>query len=358
MAPSKYNDSRIVRRIAQESGLSMSSVYGILNGERGFSDYHRGVVEGLARAYGLVILPQRADRPLTVGVVIPRSPTYFWNEAIAGMKKAMDLHRTRGRQVRAIFRCFSTDLSEEGNAELIDGFRESPCDGYILYPLLGRVMWDFFSELPRDLPILLFNDRPAEVGQQRFFRDRPACAYVGSDNATEGRQAALVLEPYLPEMRSIIALVINRTEQMQTASARIESFSTYAHGINPTVSIETLPLEVASRTSASMLAGELERRMLSGHLDGVYVSAGFTHIAAAAIRKICRKHGVDELSIPCIGHEFSPSDKPYLLDGILRGYVRQDIYRQGQVAMEQILACIEEGRPMKDIVVRSSFYTR
>ncbi len=359
MAPNKYNDSRLIRRIAQESGLSVSSIYSILNGEVGFSDTRRRTVEELARTYGLTV--NRLSTPgadITLGVIVPKSPSYFWNEAMAGMKKAVTAYQERGIRVKAIFRSSSLDFSEDMDERLAEGVEDAPCDAYILYPLLPTRLWKVLSELPTDIPLVLFNNRPRREEQKQFFETREACAYIGADNVAEGQQAAMVIQPYLKDMHHLTALAIGAEHRLVTGLARIEGFTAAAREMQPDLSIETLPFEVTSRTSASLLAGELEHRLLEHRLDGIYVSEGFAYIAASAIRKICRKHGVPELSIPCIGHEFSPSDKPYLLDGILRGYVRQDVYRQGQLAVETAVENLVNQTPMQDVYLRSSVFIR
>ncbi len=357
--PGKYNDSRLIHRIARECGLSVSGVYGILNGDAGFSTYHRTMVEELARAYGLsTTRPSFDAADITLGILIPKLPGYFWNEAMAGMKKAVSLYRKCGVRVKTVFRYFSPDLFEDVDRSLTEGFDRTPCDGYILYPLLRPRLWQFFRELPPAVPVVLFNDHPNVEEQKAFFAAREATAYVGADNVTEGEQAAAVMAPHLLRTGYLAALVIGPGDRLATGLSRICGFSSYMWTNLSQMQIEALPMEVAKKTSPALLASELERRLLAGRLDGVYVSAGFTHVAAAAIRKICRKHGVDELSIPCIGHEFSPSDQPYLLDGILRGYIRQDIYRQGQIAVEQIVEYLLHGTPMKEAVVPSSLYIK
>ncbi len=354
----KYNDTRIIRRIAKESGLSVSTVYGILGGNAGFSGAHSAMVEELARAYGLCSRERRDGEGLTIGVIIPRSPGYFWNEAVAGLKKSVQDYRERGIDIKLLFRCFSSSLLEEDDEQLIEGFSESFCDGYVLYPYLRPRLWSFFAELSPHVPIVLFNDLPCEEEQIRFFRRRPNCAYIGVDHFKEGQQAAFILEPFLPEMKYIAAVVTCRTDLLITATKRVEGFTARIREVSEGTEVEVFQIEMASRTASSMLAGELEARLLDGRLDGVYVSAGFAHIAAAAIRKICRKHGLNELALPCIGHEFAPSDKPYLLDGILRGYVRQDIYRQGQTAVAQLADYLLDASPLSDTLVRSSIFIR
>ncbi len=359
MAPSKYNDSRLIHRIARETGLSISSIYGMLNGEVGFSDAHRSMVEELAHTYGLAVnCVSVSDSNITIGAIIPKSPSYFWNEAIAGMKKAVSVYQERGVRIKLVFRYCALDLAEESEQRIIEVFRDAPCDAYILYPLLKGRLWSFISELPPTVPLVIFSNRPEDENQRKFFEGRSAYAYVGADNEEEGKQAAYIITPYLNGMRHMTALVIGAKYRLVTGLARIKGFTAATREINPNLSIDILPLEVGCRTAASLLAGNLEQRLLEHRLDGVYVSEGFAYIAASAIRKICRKHGIDEMSIPCIGHEISPSDKPYLLDGILRGYVRQDIYRQAQIAIEQIAENLWNREPMQDVYLRSSVFIR
>ncbi len=359
MAPGKYNNSRLIARIARECGLSVSCVYGILNGDAGFSASHRVMVEELAHTYGLSTSPQPQDHAdITLGIIIPKLPGYFWNEAIAGIKNAIASYRASGVRIKPVFRYFSPNLFENADERLIAGLRETPCDGYILYPLLRDQLWQFFATLDESTPIVVFNDYFSIEEQKRYFRARLRCAYVGADSYAEGRQAAAVMRPHISDGNHLLALVIGPAEYLSAGLSRVQSFVTQIQTDAPHVQVESLPIEVTKKTSAALLAGELESRLLAHRLDGVYVSAGFTHIAAAAIRKICRRHGINELTIPCVGHEISPSDKPYLADGILRGYVRQDIYCQGRVAVRQIIENLLSDAPMRDAIVRSSLYVK
>lgn len=359
MAPGKYNDSRLIARIARECDLSVSGVYGILNGDPGFSSTHRTMVEELARRYGLTLTgPESDPADITLGILIPKLPGYFWNEAIAGMKRAVAIYREAGLRIKLLFRYFSPDLTEDTDDRLIEGFAETPCDGYILYPLLRERLWRFCTELAPEIPLLVFNDWPCQPEQRHFFDTRPASTYVCADNRFEGEQAAAIMEPHIIGAKHLVALTVGPKDYLGAGLARMEGFTTRMRTIAPYPEIEVLPMEVAKKTSASLLAAQLEPRLLDRCLDGVYVTAGFTHIAAAAIRKICRKHGADELSIPCIGHESAPSDKPYLLDGILRGYVRQDIHTQGLIAIREVVEQRLHHALMRPAVVRSSVYVK
>ncbi len=357
MSLRKYNDSRIIQRIARDVGLSVSSVYGILNGRLGFSNQHLEKVKELADAYGLVSLPTRDAFDLTIGVILPSHPRYFWDEATVGIKKAIDAYRARGVQIQIRFHYFPKEY-DKWDDDPVEDFRANPCDGYILFPVWMGTLWDFFASLPSNVPIALFNDKPKDAAQRSFFENRGACAFIGADNFAEGQQAASVLKPHLAGAQHLIAFASDISCLLLTSATRIAGFTCAMQEVNPTVNIESVHVEKFEKITPSLIARKLDPYLQHGRLDGVYVSSGFAHVAAAALCKVCRKNGLDAHTIPCIGHEFAPSDKSYLLDGLLRGYVRQDVYRQGWIAVEQVVENLLHGTSMKDTLVCSSVYIR
>ncbi len=60
------------------------------------------------------------------------------------MKKSVQDYRERGIDSKLLFRCFSASLLEEDDEQLIEGFSEFSCDGYVLYPFLRPAFGVFY----------------------------------------------------------------------------------------------------------------------------------------------------------------------------------------------------------------------
>ena len=139
------------------------------------------------------------------------------------------------------------------------------------------------------------------------------------------------------------------------AKRRIAGFTHAATEINPGLSVRTDFVAVNGKLAAAFLAARIEPEILSGGMDCIYVSTGVTHIASAAIAKVRRRNCLPPGTYPlCLGHECSPSDRLYLLDGTQCGYVKQDIYSQARAAVEHLAEAFLSGATMQDVYIRSS----
>lgn len=358
MPSGKYTDHMPVRRIAEQTGLTISSVYKILNGSSGFSAGTRQRVEALAAQLQLRPLRPPDSRDLTLGVLLPEHPAYFWNEAIRGIKStAQALQERLGIRIKPIFRFLHFPLDGTEIETALCGFAEADCRAYIVYPIDHPAFRDFMDTLPPELPVMLFNDLPEDVSFSQRLLERPMTAYVGADHEKEGADAARILGERLGGMHRVLALLSEDSRMATAARLRIDGFTRVVRELQPSIRVEVQSLAADGKLTPGFLAARIESDILNGKLDCLYVSSGVTHVASAAIAKVRRRNCLPLAACPlCLGHECSPSDRPYLLDGTQCGYVKQDVYTQARIAVEQVVTALSDGTPPTDGCVRSSVF--
>lgn len=358
MPSGKYTDHMLVRRIAEQTGLTVSSVYKILNGSSGFSAGTRARVEALAAQMQLRPPRPPDSRVLTLGILLPEHPAYFWNEAIRAIKStAQTLQEQHGVQIEVVFRFLHFPLDDTEIETALHGLTEANCRAYIVYPIDHPAFRDFMDILPPELPVMLFNDLPEDAFFSRRLRERPMTAYVGADHKKEGADAARILGKRLSGMHRVLSLLSEDSRMATAAHLRINGFTQVAREMQPSIRVEVQTLAADGKLTPGFLAARIESDILDGKLDCLYVSSGVTHIASAAIAKVRRRNCLPLAVCPlCLGHECSPSDRPYLLDGTQCGYVKQDVYSQARIAVEQVVTALSDGTPPTDVFVRSSVF--
>lgn len=349
--------SMLSRQIADRTGLSVSSVSKILNGASGYSVTTRQRVEALASELAAGQLSSQNRDVLKIGVMIPEHPSYFWGEAIVGIRQTIRSIRAEcGRQVETVLRFVHFPLDEQSVSVTLSFLQEQDCNAYILYPIDNPAFLSFYDSLPATVPVVLFNDLPSNAELSCHLRARRLTAYVGADCYDEGIRAARILGARLSRMQHILALITEDSVSATAAQKRIAGFTQICREINPQISIRTETVAPHGTLTSAFLAAHIEPEILQGRLDCLYVSSGVTHIASAAIRKVQRRNCLPiGTGPPCLGHECAPSDRPYLLDGTQCGYVKQDIYTQAHTAIRSVLEALRTGQ-LTDTYVGSSVF--
>ena len=368
MKDNKY-DKKSIMRIAEECGLSVSSVQKILSNPFEFSHESAERVHAIAYELGLT-QGDLTDGQLKLGVVIPCRPSYFWREAAQGMKRAqLDWEKERSKRISLVFTYYESPITPDGARTLFDSLRSSDMDGYIVYPVCEPACVDFIRHKGADVPVVVFNESRAsfseavsESGISANFAEGSflgaATAFVGADNAGEGRAAAMIIDSEIPHIRRVVTIITTDSSFSGAAKTRVGAFRSAVLQKNPDVSFENIGLEVRSKITSAFLTRRLYELHSEYPIDCVYTSSGVTNIACAAIEKLKRRFGCDSIKTFCIGHEFSPSDKRYLLDGTQRGYVCQDIYAQGRSAVDIIMNCLTFSAPVGDLYCKSHVFIR
>ncbi len=357
----KQGKHAVVRRIAQQTGYSESSVYKILANPFGFSKATVETVRRAAEPYGLRV-GEPAERAqaerdaLRIGVVLPARPLYFWREAVLGMERSkMRMEAERGMIIRLQYAYYSYPF-DDGECERILSFadRERP-DALILFPI-DRDSCRAFLETDARMPVILFNEMQ-DYMTDAWFDAHPQVGYIGPDGCEEGAEAARLICQCAPAVRRVAVVYSRHDSGARTSDERVRGVCTSLAERAPAADILCVELDPSENMAPATLARRLIDCYEAGPVDCVYISSGVTHIAAAAVEKIERRRG-EPLSTFVIGHECSAADKRYLLEGRQRGYIKQDVYTQGAEAVRDAVLCARGEITPARRLYRSSVFIR
>lgn len=346
----KKESAKVVKSVAKQLGMSESAVYKILANPIEFSEKTvRRVRDACARLHTESV----STGGVSVGIILPARPLYFWKEAVQGAEKCKaDWKRLRGVTVRLAYRYYA-DASDKGDAEQIFASPDECACGNVLFPVSGKQCRAFAEQT--DKPLVIFNEARDYMNAE-WFAALPNVCYVGADGYDEGVKAASILLPRLHGMHTICILVTSSGGDAQTIRMRVNGFCDGVRRVNPSVEIREIGLDIKSKASASVLAGKLNGCYDYGGLDCIYVTSGVTHVACEAVEKIRRRRG--DVRTQVIGHELSAADKRWLTEGSLSGYVKQDVYSQAYAAVDRILRRVLDGKLMQTEYFRSSLFIR
>ncbi len=379
MATYNKNKRNAVRMIARDIGYSESSIYKILSNPFSFSPATVETVRRAAAAYGIGLgeegEPSAAERVprelsdagahptselpiLRIAVIIPARPLYFWREAMLGIEKSKArLEEEQRVSIRLRYVYHNFPAAEAENRRILeDAMAEDP-DGLILFPVGGTLFSDFLDEADaRALPTVIFNDTQDYMTDE-WFRAHPHIGSVGPDCYEEGRSAAGLSVTGCGEIRRLAVICTRHQHSAQASETRVRGMCDGVREAFPDVAITHVELDPTERLAPSTLARHLYACYAEGAVDCLYISNGVTHIASAAIEKLERRLGT-ALSTCVIGHECSAADRRYLLEGRQRGYIKQDVYTQGMVAVRQVVLSCLLGAPAERCLFRSSVFIR
>ena len=337
----------IIQRIAEESGLSISSVYKILNSSSSFSADKRGLVRRLAKQYGY--FPREGGegggaRRLTIGVLIPKYPAYFWEQAARGMRNAAQ--SMTGVKLNFCYypHAYNTDDAYHALTLLLN----TKCDAYIIYPISSLDWLEFAPKLSAECRTVFFNDMMDGTPNDPFI------SYIGPDYYEEGITGAYLASERITGMSEIAVLASELNNRQFMLGRRIEGFKKAALEINPGLNIKELVFDVGNKMAAAELARRIKHEYRNKGLDCIYVSGGFMYLACMAVEKLNRTEDSPCSETICIGQEHSPSDDKYLGKGRIYAYVAQDIYLQGYMAVKEAVGSIMMNMPLKSMYMSSS----
>ena len=348
-----------IRRIARDTGYSESSIYKILKNPFNFSKNAVDTVQASAVRHGLTgeFLSEEPDpsqhdpvisrhdpvthmggkRVLQIGVLIPSRPLYFWREAVMGMEKSRErVEKEYDITIRLRYTYYSYPFNETEGERLFANLASEHLDALILYPVDGDACRRFLETGTRDTAVILFNDTQTYMTDV-WFAAHPNIGSIAPDCYDEGRRAARIIAEEGPAVRHVAVICARHNHGVQTSDQRALGVCDALSERCPEVRISRIVMDIAERMVPSMLARRLMPCYSECPVDALYITTGLTHIACAAVEKIERRLGVS-LSTFVIGHEFSPADKRYLLEGRQRGYIKQDVYTQGHVAIRDAVA--------------------
>lgn len=337
----------IIQRIAEESGLSISSVYKILNSSSSFSADKRELVRRLAKQYGY--FPREGweggrTRRLDIGVLIPKYPSYFWERAAQGMRNAAQSMT----DVKLNFCYYPYAYNTDDAHHALNLLLNTKCDAYIIYPISSLDWLSVSLKLSAECRTVFFNDMMDGTPNDPFI------SYIGPDYYEEGVTGAYLASERIACMSEIAVLTSELNNRQFMLGRRIEGFKKAALEINPSISINEIVFDAGTKMAAAELARRIKNKYRNKRLDCIYVSGGFMYLACMAVEKLNRTEDSPCTDTICIGQEHSPSDDKYLGKGRIYAYVEQDIYLQGYMAVKEVVSSIMMNIPLKSMYISSS----
>lgn len=348
----------IIKEISKQTSLSTSSVYKILHNPFDFAPDTAKRVLQLADDFGYRTSKKSEKKTHRINVLIPSRPSYYWREAMKGMKDAQrDIKRLNCRQVELCFNYLHLNLGDEALCQFYADALHSDADGYIILPLILPECISLIEEKSKKHPVILFNECHSELLLKHFPNadklNHQNIASVSPDIIDEGCAAFHLIEKHLRKINHLVFISIRSDLRKNTTSVlRTESFRHELLQAKPTVKIDYVNIEFATKITPSFLSRKLYDIQLREPIDCVYISTGLTYTACAAIEKLKKRLG-ENVRIFCVGHECSPSNLKYIEQGIQLGYVKQDVYKQGYDSVMMLCHYLNEGTPLKDRFYRS-----
>ncbi|MBQ4575023.1 MAG: LacI family DNA-binding transcriptional regulator [Clostridia bacterium] len=354
----------IIRKIAKQTDLSTSSVYKILHNPFDFSlDTAKRVMQ-LAEEYGYSEKQSELNRNCRFSVLIPSRPSYYWREAMSGMRDAQrDIKKQSGKQIELLYNYIHLRLGDEAVCRSYKLSLDDDSDGYIIFPSPVEECNRLISEKSREHPVILFNECHSDLLFQHF-PDADELNYlniasVSLDNIEAGRAAFRLIEGRLNDINHFV-FINTRGDLRQTPLTSIIRMESCRHELlraKPDLNIDYINIEFSSAMTSSILSRKLYDIQITSPIDCVYITTGVTHLASSAIAKLRERLG-EEVHAVCIGHEYSPSDKKYMERGIQIGYIKQNVYTQGYDAVMMLWRNLNEGLPLSNKLYRSISYSR
>ena len=334
-----------IHQIAQELGVSRSTIYKVINDSTGIrSEMRSRVVRALER-YGYrpecpAVSECEPDRVRIAFVAfatppLERFPTTYLDHIRMGLQRAQDRCKERGINVEVDFQAPAIEPRSEQAAALDRLRRADAADGYIVMPAGDRILESIIDHLVADnVPVITVN------------RDIPTShriCYVGCDYVTSGRLAAELLGKTAAPGRLLTlighepeSMAIDINDRMVGFRSRIADYR--HHVVSP-------PHKFSGRAE---LCGYLKREIATQTVSGIYDVTGNLH----AVGDFLLEHSLqDEISV--VGFDLYPETVDYLRRGALTAVIFQDMARQSSIATEMLVEYIRLARRPRESIVHT-----
>ncbi len=291
-----------LKRIAQESGVSVSTVQKMLSNTCSFELCKKREVMRLAQKYGYFSEKQPSGPGKTIGVAMPIVPSFFWSVAMEGMNTACEEYKGR---VELKYSYYSEFSDETDVLYCLQTLAEREPDGCICVPAPFPKVSGVLASLP--VPFGLFN-RNEDIPAKLF--------YIGSDSWQEGIKAAELMH-YLTGKSGQVAVLVSKS-----GNPRAVGFQSWyrERGVEPVVCV----VDTSEKLAQAKIARFLQQQ---GRLAGIYVADGLTHVACQALKKL-------KSNAVVIGNECTKQDVPFVENKTVKAYFKQDIYMQGYLSVK------------------------
>lgn len=294
-----------IKRIAEQCNISLSAAYKAIHHKKGVDARTRQRV--LAAALTMGIVPRaKVGRKPTVGVVLPCTPSYYWDALCHGLESsvpnALDAH----------FAFFSSMGVGRESISAIDYMENM--DALIIAPPTMAEVKARIAVLAAEKPVICVSEG----------LDAPHLATIGGDYFKDGMRLGRALLQYQPNRKRILALHVHNGLGAQLRSA---GFAKALEGSGVSI-VDSITLEAISSPFASVIARSIKAKGI-GSFDCLYCGTGVTPYASLALCKL----GLCQ-DVICIGYENPPGNATYLNSGLIRLLSISDAYEMGRCAMQ------------------------
>ena len=230
---SKLSHIEIIRRIAKQTDLSTSSVYKILHNPFDFSlDTSKRVLQ-LAEEYGYSENKPAMNKTCKISITIPSRPSYYWREAMAGMKAAQrEIKKQEGKQLELTYHYIQLRRGDMTAAHAYTESLQDDSDGYIIFPVPIEECSQLICQKGCDYPVILFNECHSELLFKQFPEvydlNNMNIASVGLDNIEAGRSAYRLIENRLDEIDHFV-FITTKGDQRDTPMSSVLRMESCRH---------------------------------------------------------------------------------------------------------------------------------
>jgi LacI family transcriptional regulator len=303
-----------IKDIARMAQVSIGTVDRVIHNRGRFSESTREKVEMIIRETGYktnIIASQLVKARIhTFGIIMPY--TYqndsYWRISKRGMEQAKE----ELAHFKINFRFYFYDRYLDSS--FIDEYKralEDENDGFLIAPVLSRLVEKYLNEYPPRIPYVLFN------------ADIPHCnklSFIGQDSFLGGMTSGKLMSVLIQNRGSLAVIVI--TPPDYHINIRASGFQAFFKN-NPLVSITQYSLPDIEEFNAF---DALTKKILDENLElkGIFVPNASTHYFADAIAALDLKQ-----KIHIIGYDLIKENIRCLKKGLVDFIINQQPLRQG-----------------------------
>ncbi|HOB23016.1 MAG: substrate-binding domain-containing protein [Firmicutes bacterium] len=297
--------------LAKELKISKGTVDRAIHNRPGVSPKTKAKVLDLVKKYNY--RPDKVARvmslkakKITIGVVCPAEPAFFWQHVISGLKAAQKEFADFGLEVK----CKTTGAPRETIiiVEKIQQLAAERCEGLVVVPTDTPQLKEKIAELKgQGIPVVTLNDDLED--SQRLF-------YVGPQLRQSGRAAGELLGRFLRGRGRVAAI---------TGSVQSYEYRERLCGFCEVLAERYQGIEVVGQYTIDY---NQKDDMLEAirNLDGIYNCDG------ASLAEVGELIASTETIL--VGHEISEKVEELLQAGIVDAVISQDPFAQGYYAIK------------------------
>lgn len=326
------------KEIADNLGISRSTVSRVLNGNKNVKEATRQLV--LKEAQKMGYIPNQAARSLImkknyrVGILVFSEPLFFWQQVKKGIDQAFQEYAYTGMSTDY----FVTDiLKPQEQIHVMKRLIAEKYDAIALAPNDPLIMSDVIDEaMDAGIPVLLFNvDIP----------NSNRLCYIGSNYTQAGRLGAEILSKFMSPSSNGSVAIFTLKGMLLPIEQRTSGFRNTLDKLLPSASQQVYRFERID-TTVYQIAREL---IESQRASGFYISFnGLTEIAKALLDT--GQNG----KIPLIGYDINPEIGEYIKKQAITATIGHEPFFQGYYAIAILNRYIYNGIPPKS----STHYTK